>query len=95
LNNQQKSELIETLLKAIRILEYSEDDETSSKEELKWKTFNEWSYEGYKIIKGSKGIRVDGKVVFSSLQVMKKNEKPIYDGDCPTDDYPTDDDPPF
>lgn len=34
------------------------------------RTFAEWSNAGYKILKGSTGTRVDGKILFSKKQVQ-------------------------
>jgi len=36
-----------------------------------YKSFNEWSSTGYKIIKGSKAVWVEDKPVFSNEQVVK------------------------
>ncbi len=39
------------------------------------KTFNEWSELGYKIKKGSKGTKINGKFFFSSDQVERTSYK--------------------
>lgn len=39
---------------------------------MKYKTFNEWSLSGYKIIRGSKAIWFDGVAKFSEKQVVKR-----------------------
>jgi len=39
------------------------------------KTFDEWSSLGYKIIKGSKAMWVDGVAKFSEKQVMKNRKR--------------------
>ena len=43
-----------------------------------YKTFNEWSKEGYKIIKGSKSTRIKGVCYFNETQVVKLPPK-VYD----------------
>jgi len=35
------------------------------------RTFDEWSSAGFKILKGSKGTKINGKWYFSSNQVVK------------------------
>jgi hypothetical protein len=37
-----------------------------------WKTFDEWSASGYLIIKGSKGVKVQGQWKFSNRQIKRK-----------------------
>jgi len=40
-------------------------------QDLEWLTFQEWSDKGMRIIKGSRGTRMDGVIKFSSEQVTK------------------------
>lgn len=42
---------------------------------MKYKTFNEWSLSGYKIIRGSKATWFDGVAKFSEKQVIKRSLK--------------------
>ena len=57
------------------------------------RTFEEWSNLGFKIIKGSKGKRVNGLVLFSDEQVTKYRPKQWYswteglDHDSAAEDY--------
>lgn len=43
-----------------------------------FKTFKEWSKSGFLIIRGSKGVKMDGEWKFSDKQVYPK---PIYSDD--------------
>lgn len=55
---------------------------------MDYKTFDEWSKAGYKILKGSKATWIDGVPMFSKKQVVKRARcwPSVYDGDY-YDDY--------
>lgn len=55
--------------------------------ELIYKTFDEWSKNGYKIIKGSKSVRLGGLNKFSNNQVIKIRTKCRDIGEDPDETY--------
>lgn len=60
---------------------------------MDYKTFNDWSTQGYKIIKGSKATWIDGVAMFSPQQVVKRPPRRIYRNSWNSEEYADPDDP--
>ena len=53
-----------------------------------WKTFQEWSFEGYWIKKGSKAVWFDNVAMFNETQVSKRfanHNSPVWEGTLDAD----------